>query len=1055
MLPVEAVAAEAALGHTHPSDLPRDRVLHRLQQAVTRRLVLITAGPGFGKSALLADFCRQAPDRTAVVRLGPAQRTPEAFARSIGRAVDAMSGSVARAGDDGAASTWSSDATCLRSLGAIARPTFLILDDFHHVDDVPEIGAIVHAIAADAPDGLRLIIGSRRRPALPLARFRASGELVEIGPEHLHFDGEEAARLFETHDAIVGAEVIDAVHVHTGGWPAALRMVEAVIRDAGDDAVRRCPECAIAAARSDIHAYLAEEVIASIPQQLLAFLLRTSVLDDVHAELAALAAGTTPREARDAIDAARVAGLVWNHGAQGATTHRYRPVVREYLEAELRAAVGEPGVAAIHRTIAVASKESDWRTAARHAARARDESLVGEVIVHSLDAIVDRGEAAEALALLDGVGASLTAGVVELLASRAQFRAGRLDRALDLAQHALGSASAGDGVDRQPDVAADALSNLRAIERVVTCRDAAGPVAEERDLHEEAERFEEALRIAPPSPSYRRALLLLGSALVSFARGMLGTAIEQTEAAADELRLTGSPREVALALELGAWAAAHDGRWPEARLRLGTAVATVDGDRQVLEVAVAISSAYGDPDDGRTLEADLSALQSTIGLDAEPAASLAEAIAAIVGVPVIAIAAHDASVATVLVAATSTSAGGVGRHPSVDRASIGPAIEAAEHSLAHAVRTGARVWVDLGRLLTALARGGSRLSDAVSAAATGDGAPLVVLAPIVAGRLDELNAGALDALAIHAAARPERWRAALRAAMGQGSNASRLAAGRSLVAIGTAEDITPLHQLARGARAHGNDATLARHLARRLAPPVFFEDLGRVAFTIGPVVHAGTTMRRKVLALVCFLMTRPDLSATRDQVLDALWPELEPEIAANSLNQTIYFLRRILDPTYVDERSADYVHHDSDVVWLDPDLVTGRSRRCREIVRRCRPVASHEDVDALSEAYTGRFALDFFYESWAEPYRESLHAAYLEVIERAVEAAAASGQVDRAIALARRALEVDPGAEQLELALLRLYRRAGALAAAAEQYSHYASVLREEQGVEPPPLEAI
>ena len=60
-------------------------------------------------------------------------------------------------------------------------------------------------------------------------------------------------------------------------------------------------------------------------------------------------------------------------------------------------------------------------------------------------------------------------------------------------------------------------------------------------------------------------------------------------------------------------------------------------------------------------------------------------------------------------------------------------------------------------------------------------------------------------------------------------------------------------------------------------------------------------IRRKVLALLCFLLTKPDMSSTRDQVLDALWPELDPVDALNSLNQTVYFLRRVLEERYVDD----------------------------------------------------------------------------------------------------------------------------------------------------------
>ena len=207
--------------------------------------------------------------------------------------------------------------------------------------------------------------------------------------------------------------------------------------------------------------------------------------------------------------------------------------------------------------------------------------------------------------------------------------------------------------------------------------------------------------------------------------------------------------------------------------------------------------------------------------------------------------------------------------------------------------------------------------------------------------------------------------------------------------------------------------------------------------------------------MLCYLITRPDMSATRDQVLDALWPDLDPEVAVNSLNQTIYFLRRVFEESYAEDLSPGYVHHDSDVVWLDTELISSRSIDCRQLIRELPPRPDPDDVDRLTRLYLGRFALDFEYEDWATAYRDPLHAAYLEIVERSVLDDFRTGHYDRGIAIARRALEVDPTAEQVEVCLLRLYRVTGAHSAAAEQYAHYAAVMREELGVEPPPLEAL
>jgi DNA-binding SARP family transcriptional activator len=224
---------------------------------------------------------------------------------------------------------------------------------------------------------------------------------------------------------------------------------------------------------------------------------------------------------------------------------------------------------------------------------------------------------------------------------------------------------------------------------------------------------------------------------------------------------------------------------------------------------------------------------------------------------------------------------------------------------------------------------------------------------------------------------------------------------------------------------------------------------------VGDRQMAGSTIRRKVLALLCFLLTRPAMSSTRDQVLDALWPDLDPLDALNSLNQTVYFLRRVLEEPYVDDLSPGYLHHDSDLIWLDEDLVTSRSNECRLIIKGLPISPRPDDVDVLVDRYVGRFALDFEYEEWASPYRDWLHASYLEVVERAVSSDLETGHFERGIRLAQRVLDVDPGAEHVEVSLLRLYRASGAHAAAAEQYAHYATAMREQLGVEPPPLEAL
>ena len=378
----------------------------------------------------------------------------------------------------------------------------------------------------------------------------------------------------------------------------------------------------------------------------------------------------------------------------------------------------------------------------------------------------------------------------------------------------------------------------------------------------------------------------------------------------------------------------------------------------------------------------------------------------------------------------------------------------AEEAVRHSRLQGAHRWRRCSEILLAVVGPGPELARRVSQTGRESPQTLTYLADLLASRLQHLDETAFGAVLQAASLHQQRWRSALRAAVDQRSE-SAAACARLLEHIGEKQDIPRLRGLAHDNKKRPEFASLGRRLARQLAERVFIEDQGRIRFRVGTREVMGTTVRRKVLALVCFLLARPQMSSTRDQVLEAIWPDLDPEIAVNSLNQTLYFLRRVFEENYREDLSPGYVHHDSDVIWLDSELVTSRSVECRTIILALPKEPSPADVERLVMMYQGRFALDFEYEEWAGPHRDWIHAAFLDVVERSLLTDFATGHHDRGIQIARRALDVDSSADGIEVSLLRLYRVTGAHSAAAEQYAHYSGVLRDELGIEPPPLESL
>jgi DNA-binding SARP family transcriptional activator len=110
---------------------------------------------------------------------------------------------------------------------------------------------------------------------------------------------------------------------------------------------------------------------------------------------------------------------------------------------------------------------------------------------------------------------------------------------------------------------------------------------------------------------------------------------------------------------------------------------------------------------------------------------------------------------------------------------------------------------------------------------------------------------------------------------------------------------------------------------------------------------------------------------------------------------------------------------------------------------------------SMAAEYRGRFALDFLYDDWAASHRELLHAQYLEVMERTIAETMSAGRFGEAVELSRAVLETDPSLDHIQASLVKLYRLLGAHAAAAEQYTQYVAVMRDELGLEPPPLDQL
>ena len=1068
--------------------LRRDRLIDWLEARESRRLVYVIAEAGFGKTTLVADYVRRSRLRTFWYRLDEEDTDGLVFIRYLiatCQAIDtrllARSAALLTEVSLEPVSQGTVLETLLSEIDALGEmPSALVLDDFHAVESVPAIGAVLEQLLDRAPAGLKVIVASRRTPSLAVAALRGRGEVAELGREELRFDEAETGRLFrDSYHHALEPDVLHDLQVRTDGWAASLQLVKTAVDGRSPGQVRTFVD-GLSGAEGDLYDYLAEEVVGDLSPDLREFLMRTALLEDIEPDTAAVASGASSAQSRLHLADAMRLGLISRSGDRK-STWRAHPLVREFLLAHLEAELGESGIAEMHRRLASVMEPRSWRLAARHWAAAGEADQVRRVVCAATPTIIGTGDLSAAEEFVTAFPDPNPNPWFDVIRARHLFAMGRCEEALAAARKLARSASVIVATDKSLAASAaltmfqvgmeldDKEMHAAAIEMSKACDDIefASIVEALGALQESAENgsldhlcavLQHTLRLnGDRGHSRYEGISLLNLSNAQKPRGESRACVAAGTEALKVLMSVGNPGDIAAAHVNVAKGLAHIGRWEEARLHIELAI---DGPQEglspeVFGEAAEQESLYGDP--GRALvilNRVFSEEKRRIG---DPLCRLVAARLALQhGRPTQAFALlQQITGATWLPGFRSA-------RLALDlqiKATVDPSRPdlplAFDVALIAARNQQAWFWWKFVRMTQALTASSDELAEHLESMEPEDEAYLSTQAELVLRRLGDLHDASVDRVRREASLRPERWRWALRRFLLESGHRSLdiKRASELLEIVGNREDIALLISLRKKRAPRLPDA--GRALCRRLAPRVYVEDLGRVSVHIGDRNVIGTSIRKKVLSLLCFLLTRPQFTATREQVLEALWPEMDPEAGANSLNQSAYFLRQVLEPNCEDDATAGYLQSRADLIWLDRELVSSRSIDCLNLIGSIRRDPSPDLITKLAETYAGRFGVDFIYDDWASSFRDTLHASFLDRIERAVSADTQAGFFDRALSVAQLALQADPDAEQIELCLLRLYRRTGANAAAGEQYAHYANVMREQLGVEPPPLDSI
>ena len=259
----------------------RPRLIKRINDTLHRRLTLISAPAGFGKSTLVSAWIANCEQPVAWLSLDEGDNDPARFLSYLISALQTISpnlgaGMLAVLQSPQPPPIESILTGLLNEITAIPKDFILVLDDYHAIDAKPIDYALTFLIEHQPPH-MHLIIATRQDPNLPLARLRARDQLTELRVTDLRFTPAEAADfLNQVMGLNLSAEDITALETRTEGWIAGLQL--AAISIQGQQDVSRFIQ-SFTGSHHFVMDYLVEEVLRQQSESVQTFLLNTSIID--------------------------------------------------------------------------------------------------------------------------------------------------------------------------------------------------------------------------------------------------------------------------------------------------------------------------------------------------------------------------------------------------------------------------------------------------------------------------------------------------------------------------------------------------------------------------------------------------------------------------------------------------------------------------------------------------------------------------------------------------------------------------------------------------------
>src|SRR5690242_10436192 len=232
----DVVASKLRRPPVRSRTVQRSSLIEKLTREDTRPIVSVVAPAGYGKTTLLSQWAEHSDQAFAWVSVDERDNDPKVLLTYVAQALDAVQPVDGRVFEALASPVSSVPGSVVPRLGAalasMTTPVVLVLDDVHLLHD-RECQSALSVLSDHVPNGSRLVLAGRAEPPLRIARRRAEGRVLELGPGDLSLTRTEAALLLAAAQVALGDDDVSMLHQRTEGWAAGLYMAVLALRAGG------------------------------------------------------------------------------------------------------------------------------------------------------------------------------------------------------------------------------------------------------------------------------------------------------------------------------------------------------------------------------------------------------------------------------------------------------------------------------------------------------------------------------------------------------------------------------------------------------------------------------------------------------------------------------------------------------------------------------------------------------------------------------------------------------------------------------------------------------